>query len=55
MISYYDVTNGDLKLARLVDDPPPSVTVEQAAGQADPTNGSPIHFTVTFSEAVTGL
>ena len=33
----------------------PTVTVEQAAGQADPTNTGPIHFTVTFSEAVTGF
>ncbi len=33
----------------------PTVTVEQAAAQADPTNAAPIHFTVTFSEAVTGF
>ena len=33
----------------------PTVTVEQAAGQADPTSGSPVDFTVTFSEAVTGF
>src|SRR5436190_1850968 len=33
----------------------PSVTVNQAVGQADPTKTSPIHFTVTFSEAVTGF
>jgi len=32
---------------------PPSVTVEQAAGQADPTSSLPINFTVTFSESVT--
>jgi hypothetical protein len=32
-----------------------SVTVEQAAGQADPTNGSTVHFTVVFSEAVNGF
>ena len=31
----------------------PTVTINQAAGQADPTNASPIHFTVVFSEAVT--
>ena len=55
VVSYYDVTNSDLKLARFVDDPAPGVTVEQAAGQADPTNGSSVHFTVTFSEAVTGF
>src|SRR5207237_1405107 len=30
----------------------PTVTINQAASQADPTNTSPIHFTVVFSEAV---
>ena len=34
---------------------PPTVTINQAAAQADPTNASPINFTVTFSEAVTGF
>src|SRR5688572_21400080 len=34
---------------------PPTVTINQAAGQADPTNASPINFTVVFSEAVTGF
>src|SRR5262249_27204320 len=33
----------------------PTVTINQAAGQADPTNSSPISFTVHFSEAVTGF
>jgi hypothetical protein len=33
----------------------PTVTVEQAGGQADPANTSPINFTVIFSEAVTGF
>src|SRR5205823_5955037 len=36
-------------------DAPPTVTVEQAVGQADPTHTSPIHFTATFSEPVTGF
>src|SRR6185436_5292265 len=30
----------------------PTVTINQAAGQADPTNASPIHFTVVFSKPV---
>ena len=34
---------------------PPSVTIDQAAGQTDPTSTLPINFTVVFSEAVTGL
>jgi hypothetical protein len=34
---------------------PPAVTVNQKAGQADPTNALPILFTVTFSEPVTGF
>ena len=33
----------------------PKVTVDKAASQADPTNGSPINFTVAFSEAVNGF
>ncbi len=33
----------------------PSVTVNQAAGQADPTATSPIRFDVVFSEPVTGF
>jgi hypothetical protein len=38
-----------------VDNIPPSVTVNQSTGQADPTNVSPINFTVAFSEPVTGF
>ncbi len=37
------------------DNVPPTVTINQAAGQADPTNAATINFTVTFSEAVTGF
>ena len=33
----------------------PTVTINQAVGQADPTNASPINFTVVFSEAVDRL
>jgi hypothetical protein len=33
----------------------PSVTINQAVGQADPTNASQINFTVVFSETVTGF
>ncbi len=33
----------------------PTVTINKAAGQADPTNASPIDFTVVFSESVTGF
>src|SRR5262245_7259780 len=33
----------------------PTVTINQANGQADPTNGSSVAFTVKFSEAVTGF
>ena len=38
-----------------VDRTAPSVTINQAVGQADPTNASPIAFTVVFSEAVSGF
>jgi hypothetical protein len=33
----------------------PDVTINQATGQADPTNSSPINFSVVFSEPVTGF
>jgi hypothetical protein len=41
--------------AVIVDTTAPSVTINQAAGQADPTNNGTINFTATFSEAVTGF
>ena len=37
------------------DTTPPTVTVNQKAGQPDPTNTLPILYTVTFSEPVTGF
>jgi hypothetical protein len=37
------------------DTTPPTVTVNQASSQADPTSTSPITFTATFSKPVTGL
>lgn len=43
----FDVDEGDVTA--------PSVTVEQSVGQPDPTATSPILFTVTFSEPVTGF
>jgi len=36
----------------IADETPPSVTIDQAAAQTDPTNLSPINFTVVFSEPV---
>lgn len=33
----------------------PTVTINQASGQADPTNVSPLNFTVVFSEPVTNF
>ncbi|MEG5192619.1 ELWxxDGT repeat protein, partial [Microcoleus sp. ARI1-A4] len=38
-----------------VDKTPPTVTINQATAQTDPTATSPINFTVTFSEPVTGF
>jgi hypothetical protein len=38
-----------------IDTTAPSVTINQAAGQADATSDSPIHFTAVFDEPVTGL
>jgi PKD domain len=39
----------------VVDTTPPTATIDQASGQADPTTGSSIHFRAVFSEAVTGF
>jgi hypothetical protein len=38
-----------------VDTTPPTVTINQASGQADPTNIGTVAFTATFSEPVTGF
>lgn len=48
--TYYDVQPNIV-----VDNTAPAVTINQASGQADPTNGSTIEFTAVFSEAVTGF
>jgi len=37
------------------DTTPPTVTINQARAQADPTRTSPINFTVVFSEPVSGF
>src|SRR5437016_4492604 len=37
------------------DTTPPSVTINQAAGQVDPTNSSPINFSAVFTEPVSGF
>lgn len=39
----------------IADETPPSVTIDQAASQPDPTNLSSINFTVVFSEPVTNF
>jgi hypothetical protein len=36
----------------VIDTTPPTVTINQMMGQPDPTNGTPINFTVVFSESV---
>src|SRR5881396_3839752 len=37
------------------DTTPPTVTIDQAAGQADPTSAPPINFTAVFSKPVSGF
>ncbi|GAB4278282.1 MAG: hypothetical protein Fur0025_04730 [Oscillatoriaceae cyanobacterium] len=39
----------------IIDGIAPTITIEQAAAQTDPAPTSPINYTVTFSEAVTGF
>jgi large repetitive protein len=48
-------TSTDNTVTLVVDTTAPTVTVNQAAGQADPTSVSPILFTVVFSEPVVGF
>jgi hypothetical protein len=43
------------QFSRTFDTLAPDVTINQAAGQADPTSASPINFTVVFSEPVSGF
>jgi LPXTG-site transpeptidase (sortase) family protein len=38
-----------------IDRDKPTVTIEQAVGQADPAGSAPVNFTVTFNENVTGF
>ena len=47
----YGVCIDDVRVTG-IDAVPPTVTINQAAAQADPAIGSPINFTVVFSEAV---
>ncbi len=42
-------------LSRTYDTVAPTVTINQASGQTDPTPAAPINYTVTFSEPVTGF
>lgn len=46
-------TNGDLQ--RVLRPQPLTCAINQATGQSDPTNTSPVNFTVNFSEPVTGF
>jgi hypothetical protein len=46
---------GSLTVPSIVLAAGPSVTVSEAAGQADPTNKSPINFTVVFTDPVEGF
>jgi hypothetical protein len=54
--SFQVIYESNRVLVRVVGpDPAPTVTINQAAGQADPTSTSPILFDVLFSEPVTGF
>ncbi len=47
--------SGAAASSTIINDDALTVTINQAAGQADPTNASPVNFTVVFSEPVTGF
>jgi Ca2+-binding RTX toxin-like protein len=48
-------TSTDNTVTFAPDTTPPNVSIDQAAGQADPTAVSPINFTVVFNEPVSGF
>ena len=54
-VSDHDPILVGLNLTPPPDTTPPTVTINQADGQADPTSASPIDFTVVFTETVTGF
>jgi cyclophilin family peptidyl-prolyl cis-trans isomerase len=54
-MNYFNVASTSTDNSVTYDATPPTVTINQAVGQADPTNGTPINFTVVFSEAVAGF
>ncbi|MFA5375142.1 MAG: hypothetical protein WC455_05230 [Dehalococcoidia bacterium] len=47
------VNNDDVDATLTIDSVGPTVTIDQAVGQSDPTASSPINFTVVFNEVVT--
>ncbi len=50
------IVGGTVDIGALeLDGTPPSVTINQAASQTDPTISTPIHFTVVLSEPVTNF
>jgi hypothetical protein len=48
-------TSGDNQVTWYSDTTPPTVTIDAAAAQADPTSADPIYFTARFSEPVIGF
>jgi hypothetical protein len=50
--SYFRIDQLQVKVYYTLDTTPPTVTINQATTQGDPTNASPIVFTVVFSETV---
>jgi len=50
---FFDISNANFTITQA--DSVPSVTINQAPGQADPSSAGPVNFTATFSEAVTGF
>ena len=50
-----NATPGGVAAFTMFDTAQPSVTINKAAGQADPTSSPPILFTIVFSENVTGF